>query len=103
MSSEISLRSVAAIRWRPSLALWLRALRVLRRFFGQYRFNSITRRIIVLNFFGVAVLVAGILYLNQYRVRFMQTRVDGLTTQAEIIASAIGQMSKNNVNGTAEP
>jgi two-component system sensor histidine kinase ChvG len=102
MASEVSLRRGAAIHWRPSLALRLRALRVVRRFFGQYRFNSITRRIIVLNFFGVTILVAGILYLNQYRVRFIETRVDSLTTQAEIIASAIGQMSKNNVNGTAE-
>src|ERR1700741_2360178 len=78
MASEVSLRRGAAIHWRPSLAIRLRALRVVRRFFGQYRFNSITRRIIVLNFFGVAILVAGILYLNQYRVHFMETRVDSL-------------------------
>ena len=75
---------------------------MLKRVFGHYRFNSITRRIIVLNFFGVAILVAGSLYLNQYRVRFMETRVESLTTQAEIIASAIGKMSKNSGNSTGE-
>lgn len=80
---------------RPPHAIRLRLLLLLKRFFGNYRFNSITRRIIVLNFLGVAILVSGILYLNQYRIKFTQTRVEGLTTQAEIIASAIAQTSTN--------
>ncbi len=63
---------------------------------GYFRFNSITRRIIVLNFVGVAILVGGIFYLNQYRVKFIETRVESLTTQAAIIASAIAQTSKNS-------
>src|SRR5262249_29609736 len=67
-----------------------------RKFLGHYRFNSITRRIIVLNFFAVAILVSGIFYLNQYRVKFIETRVESLTTQAAIIASAIAQTSKNS-------
>jgi len=88
-------------RWRESAAWRARAIRVRllrfsRKFFGQYRFNSITRRIIVLNFFGVAILVGGIFYLNQYRVKFIETRVESLTTQAAIIASAIAQTSKNS-------
>jgi two-component system sensor histidine kinase ChvG len=84
----------------------LRATRVVRRFFGRYRFNSITRRIIVLNLFGVAILVSGIFYLNQYRVKFMETRIESLTTQAGIIASAIAQTSKTAADladGTAQP
>jgi two-component system sensor histidine kinase ChvG len=84
---------------RSGLALRLRTLRLLRRFFGHYRFNSITRRIIVINFFGVAILVGGILYLNQYRVKFTETRVESLRTQAAIIASAVSQMSKDAASG----
>jgi two-component system sensor histidine kinase ChvG len=73
-----------------------------RKFLGHYRFNSVTRRIIVINFFGVAVLVSGIFYVNQYRIKFMETRVDTLTTQAAIIASAIAQTSKNNAEASSE-
>ncbi len=97
--------AIESYRWweaggatRSGLALRLRALRLVRRFFGHYRFNSITRRIIVINFFGVAILVGGILYLNQYRVKFIETRVESLRIQAAIIASAVGQISKDTAS-----
>lgn len=81
---------------RAARAVRVRFLRFARKFSAYFRFNSITRRIIVLNFFGVAILVGGIFYLNQYRVKFIETRVESLTTQAGIIATAIAQTSKNN-------
>ena len=89
-----------AAAWRLGRAVRLRLLRFSRRFFSRYRFNSITRRIIVANFIGVAILLGGIYYLNQYRVKFIETRVDSLTTQAAIIARAIAQTSKNNTEVT---
>jgi two-component system sensor histidine kinase ChvG len=85
-----------ATAWRGLRAIRVRILRSSRNLLGHYRFNSITRRIIVLNFFAVAILVSGIFYLNQYRVKFVETRVESLTTQAAIIASAIAQTSKNS-------
>lgn len=94
MAVELPSWREAAAR-RAARAVRLRFLRFSRRFSSYFRFNSITRRIIVLNFFGVAILVSGIFYLNQYRVKFMETRVESLTTQAAIIASAIAQTSKN--------
>jgi two-component system sensor histidine kinase ChvG len=102
MAIDISRWREASSTWRPGRAIRVRFLRLLRNFFGHYRFNSITRRIIVINFFGVAILVSGIFYLNQYRVKFIETRVESLTTQAAIIASAIGQTSKNNADPAAE-
>jgi two-component system, OmpR family, sensor histidine kinase ChvG len=84
-----------AAPWRATRALRLRFYRFARKSSSYLRFNSITRRIIWLNFAAVAVLVAGIFYLNQYRVKFLETRVESLSTQAAIIASAIGQMSKS--------
>ena len=87
---------------RPSRAIRLRLLRAARHFFDRYRFNSITRRIIVINVIGVGVLVSGIFYLNQYRYKFMGNRVETLTTQAQIIAIAIAQTSKTNSDGAAE-
>ncbi len=87
---------------RPSRAMRLRLLRAVRQFFDRYRFNSITRRIIVINVIGVGVLVSGIFYLNQYRYKFMGNRVETLTTQAQIIAVAIAQTSKTNADAVAE-
>ena len=87
---------------RPGRAIRLRLLRATRRFFDRYRFNSITRRIIVINVIGVGVLVSGIFYLNQYRYKFMGNRVETLTTQAQIIAVAIAQTSKTNTDTPTE-
>ncbi len=91
-----------AASWRVTRAIRVRFYRLTRKFSSYFRFNSITRRIIVINLAGVAILVAGIFYLNQYRVKFIETRVESLTTQAAIIASAIGQTSKNTSDQLSE-
>src|SRR5271167_2311961 len=87
---------------RPSRAMRLRILRAGRHFFDRYRFNSITRRISVINVIGVGVLVSGIFYLNQSGYKFMGNRVETLTTQAQIIAVAIAQTSKPNTDAATE-
>jgi two-component system sensor histidine kinase ChvG len=60
-----------------------------RRFLGHHVFSSLTRRILFLNLAGLAVLVAGILYLNTFRDGLIDARVESLMTQGEIIAGAI--------------
>jgi two-component system, OmpR family, sensor histidine kinase ChvG len=52
-------------------------------------FSSLTRRIVVLNLIGLAILVSGILYLNQFRAGLIDAKVQSLATQGEIIARAI--------------
>jgi two-component system sensor histidine kinase ChvG len=52
-------------------------------------FSSLTRRIVVLNLIGLAILVSGILYLNQFRAGLIDAKVESLLTQGEIIARAI--------------
>jgi two-component system sensor histidine kinase ChvG len=52
-------------------------------------FSSLARRIIVLNLAGLAVLVVGILFLNQFRSGLIEARVQSLRVQGEIIAAAI--------------
>lgn len=59
------------------------------RFVGLHVFSSLTRRIIVLNLVALILLVAGILYLNQFRAGLTEARVRSLQTQGEIIAGAI--------------
>ncbi|MBD0413730.1 stimulus-sensing domain-containing protein [Oryzicola mucosus] len=61
----------------------------LGRFLGHHFFSSLTRRILVLNLAGLAVLVAGIMYLNTFRDGLIDARVESLMTQGEIIAGAI--------------
>src|SRR4029453_14880097 len=52
-------------------------------------FSRLTRRIVVLNLIGLAILVSGILYLNQFRAGLIDAKVQSLLTQGEIIARAI--------------
>ena len=83
----------AAVAKRPRGRGWRRSLAVvtvpLRRFLGHHVFSSLTRRILFLNLAGLAVLVAGILYLNTFRDGLIDARVESLMTQGEIIAGAI--------------
>ncbi|MGL4527601.1 MAG: stimulus-sensing domain-containing protein [Aestuariivirga sp.] len=51
--------------------------------------RRLTSRIVFLNLLGLVVLVAGILYFNQFRQGLIDARVQSLTTQAHIIAAAI--------------
>ncbi|HWA18457.1 MAG TPA: sensor histidine kinase [Devosia sp.] len=57
-------------------------------------FSSLTRRIIVLNLVALAVLVTGILYLNQWRAGLIDARVQSLRVQGQIIAAAVAASAK---------
>jgi two-component system sensor histidine kinase ChvG len=63
----------------PARARWLRWLAPQR----------LTSRIVLLNLLGLIILVAGILYFNQFRQGLIDARVQSLTTQAQIIAAAV--------------
>jgi two-component system, OmpR family, sensor histidine kinase ChvG len=74
-------------RWtRRSLGLKLRgSARAARA-----RLSSpLTRRIVLLNLGGLAALLIGFLYINQFREGLIDARVKSLQVQAEIIAAAI--------------
>lgn len=73
-------------------------LRGFRRFFDHYAFSSLTRRILILNFAALGVLVFGILYMNQFREGLIHARTESLMTQAEIIAGAIASSADVEVN-----
>jgi two-component system sensor histidine kinase ChvG len=51
--------------------------------------QRLTSRIVLLNLLGLIILVAGILYFNQFRQGLIDARVQSLTTQAQIIAAAV--------------
>ncbi|RMF00805.1 MAG: histidine kinase, partial [Alphaproteobacteria bacterium] len=66
-----------------------------------YPFKSLTQLIIFLNLFGFAILVSGALYFNQFRAGLIDTKVQSLLVQGEIIASAIAVTAGSD--RTADP
>jgi len=90
-------RPDAATLWKHTRRLLQVARDRLRRAFSwfgdhlpfRHGFSSLTRRIVVLNLIGLAILVSGILYLNQFRAGLIDAKVQSLLTQGEIIARAI--------------
>ena len=74
---------------RGTRRFWSRPFTLIRRVFGHAVFSSLTRRILFFNIAATVVLVAGILYLNQFREGLIDARVESLLTQGEIIAGAI--------------
>jgi two-component system sensor histidine kinase ChvG len=57
----------------------------------RWRVRSLTWRILALNVLALATLVVGLLYLDRYRESLVQTQIDAMTVQAEIVAAAIGE------------
>jgi two-component system sensor histidine kinase ChvG len=74
----------AVLSWVKRVPGWIGEHRPFR-----HGFSSLTRRIVVLNLIGLAILVSGILYLNQFRAGLIDAKVQSLLTQGEIIARAI--------------
>ena len=73
---------------RAGRAASVRVTRLMRA--AQARLSSsLTRRIVVLNLGGLVALLAGFLYLNQFREGLIDARVQSLQTQSEIIAAAV--------------
>ncbi|AIB25336.1 Sensor histidine kinase ChvG [Brucella suis bv. 2] len=75
-----------------------RFLSPLRKFLGQYLFSSLTRRILFLNLAALAVLVSGILYMNQFREGLIDAKIESLLTQGKIIAAAISASATVDTN-----
>jgi two-component system sensor histidine kinase ChvG len=72
----------------------LKAFSWVQRLLALTVFSSLTRRIIVLNLVALAVLVTGILYLNQWRAGLIDARVQSLRVQGQIIAAAVAASAK---------
>ncbi len=96
--ADRSWQEAEALRYRERLRRGLKAtyvrLRRAARWLWQrlpfrHGFSSLTRRIVILNLIGLAILVSGILYLNQFRAGLIDAKVQSLLTQGEIIAGAL--------------
>jgi two-component system sensor histidine kinase ChvG len=79
----------------PKNAGWLRRFRA---FLAYQGFSSLRRRIVLLNLVGLASLVAGILYLSEYRAGLIEARVQSLLTQGEIMAAAIASTTRSDAS-----
>ena len=66
--------------------------------------SSLVRRIVVLNLAGLVALLAGFLYLNQFRQGLIDARIESLRTQSEIMAAAIAASATVEVDSiTVDP
>jgi two-component system, OmpR family, sensor histidine kinase ChvG len=89
MAAETDRSWQGAEQEAASKGLGGRLARLRERFTFRPVFSSLTRRIVVLNLIGLAILVSGILYLNQFRAGLIDAKVQSLLTQGEIIAGAL--------------
>ncbi|BBK40370.1 histidine kinase [Allostella vacuolata] len=53
--------------------------------------SALTRRILAVNVLPLLILVGGLLYVGEYRKGLVQSELDALRTQAELIANALGE------------
>ncbi|MBI3452027.1 MAG: sensor histidine kinase [Rhodospirillales bacterium] len=65
------------------------------------RFSPLTRRILFLNSVALAILVVGLLYLDDYRRSLVAAEIAALTTQGKIIAAALGEAASDTGNSEA--
>ena len=83
---------------RQRSVFWRRFFAPLRKLLSQYLFSSLTRRILFLNLAALAVLVSGILYMNQFREGLIDAKIESLLTQGKIIAGAISASATVDTN-----
>lgn len=100
----VTARGATDARRRRQRSGLSRPVTFVRRIFGHVLFSSLTRRILSLNLLALFVLVAGILYLNQFREGLIDARVESLLTQGEIIAGAVAASASVDTNSiTIDP
>ncbi|MDA0339106.1 MAG: sensor histidine kinase [Proteobacteria bacterium] len=63
-------------------------------------FTGLTGRILALNVLGLAALVAGIFYVNQYRTGLIEARMTALQAQAVTLAGALGETASGGPDTT---
>ena len=74
-----------------------KAVRILSRT-RQLLFSSLTKRIVFLNLSALAVLLSGILYLNQFREGLVEAYKYSLAAQGKIIAGAIASQATMEID-----
>src|SRR5690606_7281045 len=62
-----------------------------RRRRGIRAFSSLTRRILLLNLGALALLLGGILYLDQVRTGLLESRLASLSANAEMVAGSLAE------------
>lgn len=93
--------AAALPRWRQRLAVMRR--RTLRAVSARAA-SSLTRRIVVLNLAGLVAMLCGFLYLNQFREGLIESRVQSLLIQGDIIAGAIASSATVEIDAiTIDP
>jgi two-component system sensor histidine kinase ChvG len=64
--------------------------------------SPLTRRILAINLVAPALLVAGLLYVDEYRDALVEAQVDALFAQGELMAGALGEAAIAPADGPPE-
>ena len=63
--------------------------------------SPLTIRIMLVNLFALIFLGVGVLYVDQVQETLMQSRIDELVKDANIMAGALGESATDNPDATA--
>jgi two-component system, OmpR family, sensor histidine kinase ChvG len=66
---------------------------------ARKQISPLTLRILAINVLALALLLAGLLYLDQYREGLLEAKIDALATNGTIIAGALGEAAGNDARG----
>ncbi len=66
------------------------------------RLSPLTRRILAVNVVAIAILALGVLYLGEYQESLIGAEIDGLKTQGQIFAAALGEGAVIDAAGEGE-
>jgi two-component system sensor histidine kinase ChvG len=83
---------------KKMIGLIAKLKRIFSGFSSLYSFSSLTRRIVFLNIAALIILVIGVLYLNKFRAGLIDSRIQSLLTQGEIIAGAVAAAATINTD-----
>jgi two-component system sensor histidine kinase ChvG len=67
------------------------------------RFSALTRRILFFNAFALAILVAGVLWVQSNRVGLVEERISGIRDQALIVAGALAEYTADPTRRAVDP
>ena len=66
---------------------------------AKHRISPLTLRVLAINVLALALLLAGFLYLDQYREGLIEAKIEALTTNGTIIAGALGEAAGDDPLG----
>ncbi len=76
-----------------TITRWRRWARTRRPGLGRFRLSPLTKRILAVNAISLLVLLAGLLYVDQYRKSLLRNEIETMQSQARLLADVLGEVA----------